>query len=189
MPHINLLPWREELRRERQRLFINIAAGAAILTIGIIALAHINVAAMIENQQGRNTFIQEQIARVDKEIKEIESLEKEKKALLARMQVIQELQGSRSEIVHLFDEIARTIPTQVYLLKLSRTGREISLEGVANSNDDISKLMRNLNLSAWFNNPRLTVIETGKKTYENQSWFQLKVDLTNGKVAETEVKK
>ena len=189
MPHINLLPWREELRRERQRLFINIAAGAAILAIGIIALSHIKVAAMIETQQGRNTFIQEQIVRVDKEIEEIESLEKEKKALLARMQVIQELQGSRSEIVHLFDEIARTIPAQVYLLKLSRTEREISLEGVANSNDDISELMRNLNLSVWFSNPRLTVIETGKKAYENSSWFQLKVDLTSGKVAETEAKK
>ncbi len=189
MPHINLLPWREELRRERQRLFINIAAGAAILMVGIIALAHIQIAGMIETQQGRNNFLQEQISRVDKEIKEIESLEKEKTALLARMKVIQELQGSRSEIVHLFDEIAKTIPSQVYLLKLSRKGREVHLEGVADSNDNISKLMRNLNQSVWFTNPRLTVIETGKKPYENSSWFQLKVNLTNGKVAKTGAKK
>lgn len=186
MPHINLLPWREELRRERQRQFINIAAGASILMIGIIALAHINIAGMIEAQQERNNFLQGQISRVDKEIREIESLEKEKKALLARMKVIQELQGSRSEIVHLFDEIARTIPPQVYLLKLSRTGREIHLEGVADANDNISKFMRNLNLSPWFSNPRLTVIETGKKAYKDNSWFQLKVKLTDGKTAETE---
>lgn len=186
MPHINLLPWREELRRERQRLFINIAAGAAILMVGIVALTHIQVAGMIDTQQGRNSFLQEQITRVDREIKEIESLEKEKQALLARMTIIQELQGSRSEIVHLFDEISRTIPTQVYLLKLRRTDREIYLEGVADSNDDVSEFMRNLNHSPWFANPQLTVIETGKAQYNNNSWFQLKVNLTNGKTEEEE---
>jgi len=186
MPHINLLPWREELRRERQRLFINVAAGAAVLMLGIIALTHIQVNGMIEAQQNRNTFLQGEISRVDKEIKEIESLEKEKKALLARMKIIQELQSSRSEVVHLFDEFAKTIPDQVYLLKLTRTGHEIQLEGVADANDDISEFMRNLNLSPWFTNPRLTVIETGKKPYEDDSWFQMKVNMTDGKKQEGE---
>ncbi len=189
MPHINLLPWREELRRERQRLFINIAVGAAILMLGIIALAHIQINGMTEGQQARNTFIQDQITRVDREIKEIESLEKEKQALLARMKIIQELQSSRSEIVHLFDEIARIIPEQVYLIKLNRTGRAVHLEGVADSNEDISEFMRNLNLSPWFTNPRLTVIETGKAPYEDDSWFKLTVNLTSGKPEEEEAEK
>ena len=184
MPHINLLPWREELRRERQRQFINIAAGAAVLMLGIVALAHIQINGMIEAQQNRNTYLQGEITRVDKEIKEIESLEKEKKALLARMKIIQELQSSRSEIVHLFDEFAKTIPDQVYLIKLTRTGRVIELEGVADANDDISEFMRNLNASPWFTNPRLTVIETGKKPYEDDSWFKMKVDLTGGNKVE-----
>lgn len=186
MPHINLLPWREELRRERQRQFINIAVGAAILTIGIVVLAHIRIDGMINAQQARNSFLQEQITRVDAEIKEIESLEKEKEALLARMKIIQELQGSRSEVVHLFDEMARVIPEQVYLIKLSRTGREVHLEGVADSNEDISEFMRKLNASPWFTNPKLTVIETGKKPYEGDSWFKLTVSLTGGKVEEEE---
>ncbi len=186
MPHINLLPWREELRRERQRRFINIAAGAAVLMLGIIALAHIQINGMIEGQQARNTFIQDHITRVDAEIKEIETLEKEKQALLARMQIIQELQSSRAEIVHLFDETARIIPEQVYLIKLSRTGREIHLEGVADSNEDISEFMRKLSDSPWFSNPRLTVIETGKTPYVDDSWFKLTVNLTNGKVEKEE---
>ncbi len=188
MPHINLLPWREELRRERQRLFINVAVGAAIVTIGIIVLAHIQIDGMINAQQARNSFLQDQITRVNAEIKEIESLEKEKQALLARMKIIQELQGSRSEIVHLFDEMARIIPEQVYLIKLSRTGREVHLEGVADSNEDISEFMRKLNASPWFGNPKLTVIETGKSPYEDDSWFKLTVNLTDGKVEEEEKK-
>ncbi len=186
MPHINLLPWREELRRERQRQFINIAVGAAILMIGIIALAHIQIDGMINAQNARNSFLQDQITRVNAEIKEIESLEKEKQALLARMKIIQELQGSRSEIVHLFDELARIIPEQVYLIKLDRTGHEVHLEGVADSNEDISEFMRRLNASPWFTNPKLTVIETGKKPYEDDSWFKLTVNLTGGKVEEEE---
>jgi len=188
MPHINLLPWREELRRERQRLFINVAVGAAILMVGIVILAHVNINAMIESQENRNRFLQTQVTRVDKEIKEIESLEKAKEALLARMQIIQELQSSRSEVVHLFDEIADAIPRQVYLLELKRKDRQISLEGVADSNDDVSAFMRNLNASVWFTNPRLTVIETGKSQYPDDSWFQLQVTMTDGKVEESEAK-
>ncbi len=188
MPHINLLPWREEQRRERQRTFINIAVGAAVVTVGIVILAHININAMIQGQESRNSFLQDQITRVDEEIKEIESLEKEKEALLARMKIIQELQSSRSEVVHLFDEIARAIPQQVYLLELSRKGRQVSLEGVADSNDDVSAFMRNLNASAWFTNPRLLVIETGKTQYPDDSWFQLQVTMTDGKVEGGEAK-
>ena len=130
---------------------------------------------LIENQNSRNQFLSQTIAKVDQEIKEIENLEKEKEALLARMKVIQELQGSRSEIVHIFDELAKAIPENIYLIKASRSGTNISLEGVADSNDYVSELMRNLNDSPWFTNPKLTVIEAGRKDYPNGSWFQLQV--------------
>ena len=181
MPHINLLPWREELRRERQRQFINVAAGAAIVMVGIVVLAHLRMSGIIENQNNRNQFMTAQIAQVDKEIEEIKTLEKEKAALLARMKVIQELQGSRPEIVHIFDELAKTIPDKVFLLKTSRKDREISIEGVADSNDYVSEFMRNLDNSPWLTNPRLTVIESNKKEYPGSSWFQLKVSQTNNK--------
>lgn len=175
MPHINLLPWREEERREKQRQFINVAAGAGIVMVGIIVLVHLRMSGVIDEQNNRNQFMTSQIAQVDKEIAEIKTLEKEKAALLARMKVIQELQSSRPEIVHIFDEIAKTIPDKVFLLKTDRKGRNISLEGVADSNDYVSEFMRNLNNSDWLTNPRLKVIESDKKEYPGASWFQLTV--------------
>lgn len=175
MPHINLLPWREEERRRKQKEFINIAAGAGVVMLGVIVLVHLQVAGMISNQDNRNKFMDEQIAIVDKEIEEINSLEKEKAALLARMKVIQELQGTRPVIVHIFDEIAKNLPEQAYLIDVKRTGKSINLEGVADSNDYVSQLMRNLNESPWLTNPKLTVIESGKKEYPDASWFQLTV--------------
>ncbi len=179
MPHINLLPWREEERREKQRQFINVAAGAGIVMVGIIVLVHLRMSGILEDQNNRNQFMTAQITQVDKEIAEIKTLEKEKAALLARMKVIQELQGSRPEIVHIFDEIAKTIPDKVFLLKTSRKGREISLEGVADSNDYVSEFMRNLNNSSWLTNPRLKVIQSDKKEYPGASWFQLTVSQKN----------
>ena len=175
MPHINLLPWREEERRRKQKEFINIAVGAGVVMLGVIVLVHLQVAGMISNQDNRNKFMDEQIAIVDKEIEEINSLEKEKAALLARMKVIQELQGTRPVIVHIFDEIAKNLPEQAYLIDVKRTGKSINLEGVADSNDYVSQLMRNLNESPWLTNPKLTVIESGKKEYPDASWFQLTV--------------
>jgi type IV pilus assembly protein PilN len=175
MPHINLLPWREELRRERQRQFINVAVGTTVLMLGVIVLVHLQVAGMITTQDNRNKFMDKQIAIVDKEIAEINSLEEEKAALLARMKVIQELQGTRPVIVHIFDELAKNLPEQAYLIKVDRVGDKINLEGIADSNDYVSQFMRNLNNSPWLTNPKLTVIESGKKEYPDSSWFQLTV--------------
>lgn len=179
MPHINLLPWREEERRRKQKEFNNIAVGAAALMLAIIGLVHMNVSGMIETQEGRNKFLQEEIGRVDKEIEEIKTLEQEKKALLARMQIIQELQSSRPGIVHLFDEIAKTIPDKAFLTKMTRKGDSLELFGIADSNDYVSEFMRRLNASPWFNNPKLLVIQTGKGRYADASTFQLQVIQTN----------
>ena len=175
MPHINLLPWREALRSEKQRELTNVAVGAGLVMLGIVVLVHLQVAGMINNQDNRNTYMDQQIAIVDKQIKEIDSLEKEKKALLERMTVIQELQGTRPVIVHLFDEIAKTLPEQAVLLNINRKKDSINLEGVADSNDYVSQFMRNLNESPWLTNPKLSVIEAGRKDYPGSSWFQLTV--------------
>ncbi len=175
MPHINLLPWREDERREQQRQFVNIAAGVAVVMLGIVILVHLHIAGMITDQDNRNKFLSDQIVQVDKAITEIKSLEKEKTALLERMKIIQTLQSSRPEIVHIFDEIAKTIPEKAYLLAVSRKASLVDMEGVADSNDYVSKLMRNLNDSPYFTNPKLSVIESGKKKYSEASWFKLTV--------------
>jgi type IV pilus assembly protein PilN len=175
MPRINLLPWREELRSEKQRQLINIAAGAAVIMLGVVVLVHLRMAGMITDQDNRNKYMKEQIVIVDKQIAEITSLEKEKADLLARMKVIQELQGTRPVIVHLFDEISKTLPKQVVLLSLKRVDKKISLEGVADSNDYVSQFMRNLNGSPWLTQPKLTVIEAGKAQFSDMSKFKLSV--------------
>jgi type IV pilus assembly protein PilN len=176
MPHINLLPWREAARQERQRQFAVVAVGAAVLATLVVVFIHLQFSGMIESQKGRNQFLENQIKEVDKQIAEIKTLKNDKKALLARMEVIQKLQRSRPEVVHLFEEISKATPKGVYLLNTVRNGKMINIEGVADSNDSVSAFMRQLNDSPWLNNPRLTVIESNKGGYKDASWFKLDVE-------------
>lgn len=178
MPHINLLPWREELRSAKQRQFNTALAGAAIVTALAVVFVHIQMTSMIESQNQRNQFLENTIKKVEKEIEEIRNLKRDKENLLARMEVIQKLQSSRPEIVHLFEEIANAAPKGVFLLDASRTGDKLSITGVADSNDSVSAFMRNLDSSAWLTNPKLSVIDSSKKEYENASWFSLEVTQT-----------
>lgn len=178
MPHINLLPWREELRSAKQRQFNTSLAGAAIVTALAIVFVHIQMTSMIESQNQRNQFLENTIKKVEKEIEEIRNLKRDKENLLARMEVIQKLQSSRPEIVHLFEEIANATPKGVFLLDASRTGSKLNITGVADSNDSVSAFMRNLDASAWLTNPKLSVIDSSKKEYENASWFSLEVTQT-----------
>lgn len=175
MPRINLLPWREAHRAERQRQFTVAVLGAVLLSALIVVFVHIQFASFVETQNSRNNFLQETIVNVEKEIEEIKTLKEDKKALLARMEVIQKLQRSRPEIVHLFEELSATAPDGVYLQKATRTGNSIALEGYANSNDSVSAFMRQLDASAWLINPKLNVIESRKDAVGNSSWFQLEV--------------
>ncbi|MEJ2181323.1 MAG: PilN domain-containing protein [Gammaproteobacteria bacterium] len=178
MPHINLLPWREELRTAKQRQFNTSLAGAAIVTGLAVAFVHIQMTSMIESQNQRNQFLQNTIKKVEKEIEEIRNLKRDKESLLARMQVIQKLQSSRPEIVHLFEEISNATPKGVFLIDASRTGDKLSITGVADSNDNVSAFMRNLDASSWLTNPKLSIIDSAKKEYENASWFKLDVTQT-----------
>ncbi|WJW75688.1 PilN domain-containing protein [Thiohalobacter sp. IOR34] len=160
MAHINLLPWREKKRKEQQQEYAFIVGGVAVLGALVWGLAHMQMESFIEGQQGRNSFLQREIASLNKEIEKIKDLESTKSKLLARMNVIQELQSNRPLSVHLMDELVRTIPDGVYLTALEQKGTLLTLEGKAESNARVSAYMRNIDNSLWLGNPRLEVIET-----------------------------
>jgi type IV pilus assembly protein PilM len=163
LPHINLLPWREALRKERQKRFVATLAASLALTGGAFYLAHDYMNSLIEAQQARNQFLQDEIVKVDKRIKEVDRLEAEKARLLARMNIIQELRASRPQVVHVFDELVRAIPDGVYITKVARNGQILTLEGVAESNARVSALMNRLDRSAWFADPKLDVVQSAER--------------------------
>lgn len=175
MAHINLLPWREKIRQEREQRFYILIGIAAAAAIGIGILIHMSINAMIDTQKTRNHFLTQSLSTLDKEIKNIRSLEVEKSELLKRMNVIQKLQLSRPEIVHLFEELVTTLPDGVYLLQVTQKDTTLNIEGVAESNSRISSLMRNMDRSQWLTDPELVVINSDKKEFPNASWFSLKV--------------
>ncbi|MBK1702560.1 PilN domain-containing protein [Thiococcus pfennigii] len=176
MARINLLPWREERREQRRRAFLVLigAAVGATLLVGIVS--HIQIEHMIGNQQARNGHLQQEIAKLDRQIREIKALEETKARLLARMDVIQQLQRSRPEIVHLFDELVATIPDGVFLTSIDQEGGGVVLEGRAQSNARVSAFMRNIEASGWVGNPLLLLIENKEKTGDGLSRFRLRLE-------------
>lgn len=178
MAHINLLPWRAKLRKERQRQF----ATAILLSVALVGLlmfvVHLHMAGLIEAQDARNEFLNQEIAALDKRIKEIKELESTKAKLLARMNVIEQLQRSRPYVVHLIDEMVRVVPEGVHLTSFEHRGAGISLQGVAQSNARVSAYMRNLDNSAWFGDPRLDVIQTKERDNSRISEFTLQAKQT-----------
>lgn len=159
MAKINLLPWRAERRKRRQSEFYGMLGVAALIAVLIALLVNGYYSAQIEGQAARNTYLQDQITKVDAQIKEIEELDKSKSRLLARKQVIEELQSSRSQMVHLFDELVRTIPDGIRLTSIQQAGDLLTLEGRTQSNARVSAYMRNLEASSWMGTPDLEIIE------------------------------
>lgn len=172
---LNLLPWREMRRREQDRQLLTIAIGAWLLMGSIVFYAHIHVSDLIETQNERNSFLQKEIAKLDAQIKEIAELKKKRTDLIARMNVIQQLQTDRTRVVRIFDELARRLPEGVHFSTLKRTGNNLALTGVAQSNARVSALMRNLSTSDWFADPTLDVINVKQKGSDRVSEFSLKV--------------
>ncbi|BDZ74059.1 MULTISPECIES: PilN domain-containing protein [Methylophaga] len=166
MAHINLLPWREERREERQKQFY-LAMGATFLFAALIFYLVMSYAdSLISEQNQRNTLLQTEIAKLDIKIKEIQDLEQQKKRLLARMQVIQDLQESRPKVVKVFDSIARVVPEGIHLEKVVRTGNTITFSGTAESNARVSVFMRQLDENPEYGESRLQVI---KRTSSNNN--------------------
>lgn len=174
MARINLLPWREAERKRRQRDLATITGVSVAVTLVIGVAVHLQLEHLISLQQERNQFLQHQITMLDRQIGEIRKLEQTKANLLARMDVIQRLQQSRPEIVHLFDELVKAIPDGVYLTKESQHGKAIVVEGRAQSNARVSAFMRNIDASSWLGNARLLLIEQKDKTASGLSEFRLR---------------
>ena len=181
---INLLPWREDLRQEQKKQFIMMAVMTCVLAVAIVGLIHFQMQSKIDYQQSRNRFISQEITKVDEEIKEISELQKVRRSLIERMEVIQDLQGSRPSIVHLFTEIVSTVPNGVYLESLAQTGSNLLVKGEAESNARVSTYMRNLQASAWLKDPNLTVIEIEDITVNRISNFILTVQQTSPNATE-----
>lgn len=175
MPRINLLPWREEARKERQKNFVIALAIAAAMGAAVVAVGRFHVDLLIQNQQSRNTYLQSEIAIVDRKIAEIKELQATKQRLINRMQVIERLQQSRPEVVHLFDELVRTLPDGVYLTSVKQEGKKIEMRGVAESNARVSAYMRNIESSDWLQDARLGPdgIQTSSDGRLRRSNFQL----------------
>ena len=181
MAHINLLPWREEKRKEQQKQFLSVTVLSVFLIALVILAVHLQYARMIDYQDSRNKFLQREISKVEKQIKEIEDLNKEKQRLLARMEVIQQLQRNRPEIVYLFDELVRIIPDGTYFNSFKQSNKALTIEGLAQSNARVSALMRNLEGSDWFANPVLNIIQADKADVEATRKFTLRVTQTSKK--------
>jgi type IV pilus assembly protein PilN len=184
MARINLLPWREAERKRRQQEFAVAAGGCAGIALLLAAATHLHVEGMIEGQQGRNQFLQTEIAALDLKIKKIKDLETTKAGLIARMNIIQQLQESRPEVVHLFDELVVTIPDGVYLTRVEQTGRSVIVDGQAQSNARVSALMRNIEASPWVGSPSLQLIENKDQTGTGLSRFRLRFDQRPGSSTE-----
>jgi len=160
MPRINLLPWREaERKRKRQEFYLSL--GAALATAGLITLlGYWQMSSSIQHQRDRNDYLTQEIAALDKQIEEINGLDAQKRRLLARMEIIETLQRSRPEIVHVFDEVVRLLPEGVYLTYLKQSGTRFEIRGVAQSSTRVSSFMRNIDASQWLSEPTLQIVQT-----------------------------
>ena len=183
MPRINLLPWREA-ERKRKRQEFGVGAVGALILAGVIALAvNWQMGAAVDAQIERNQYLKNQIAELDKQITEILALEEQKERLKARIQVIEQLERSRPEAVHVMDELVRTIPDGVYLTSLKQTDRKLQIKGVAQSSTRVAAYMRNIDASEWLADPSLDILETKGNT-DAGSEFTLNAVQENPQVAQ-----
>lgn len=183
MAKINLRPWREELREEKQKDYLGILF-LVVLAAGVIwwfTNGALNSA--ISEQQSRNQYLKTQSDALDKKIVEIRELREKREELLDRMRLIQELQGNRPVIVRVFDEMARVMPEEVFFIKVDTEDKRFTIKGKASSNDQISQLMRNFDASPWFINPNLLSVKAGN---DGLNEFDMLVD--QSRPAKDEVK-
>ena len=192
MPRINLLPWREQERKIRRREFAVAAGGAIFASIIFVLGGKLLYSSWTDAQNEKNNLLKKEIVKLDAQIADIQDLENRKQRLVARMEIIEKLQRKRPEIVHLFDEIVKTVPDGIYLTAIKQSGNRLEIHGVAQSSTRVSTFMRNIDSSVWMDNPVLQVVESSKDSATGGSNFTLTsdvvgVDLEHG--GETTVKK
>jgi type IV pilus assembly protein PilN len=179
MAKINLLPWREERRQQLTKEFYVLLGLAAAVAFLLFGLAYYYFDQSISYQNQRNNFLTREIAQLDSQIEEIKKLEKQKANLIARQTVIEELQASRTQMVHLFDEMVKTIPNGVFLEKITQQGTKLSMEGYSQSHSRVSDYMRRLENSRWFEKIELDYIKADNTLVSHEQKFKLSVNLVN----------
>ena len=177
MPRINLLPWREQDRKVRRREFYIAAGAAAFAGFLFMGAGKLVYQSWIDAQTEKNSLLKREIVKLDAQIADIQDLENRKQRLVARMEIIEKLQRSRSEVVHLFDEIVKTVPEGIYLTQIKQTNRKLETKGVAQSSTRVSTFMRNIDGSSWMDNPVLQVVEAAKDSQTGGSSFTLFTDM------------
>jgi type IV pilus assembly protein PilN len=192
MPRINLLPWREQERKIRRREFTVAACGAIVAAAVFVGGGKLVYSSWTDSQTEKNNLLKKEIVKLDAQIADIQDLETRKQRLVARMEIIEKLQRKRPEIVHLFDEIVKTVPDGIYLTAIKQSGNRLEIHGVAQSSTRVSTFMRNIDSSVWMDNPVLQVVESAKDSPTGGSNFTLTsdvvgVDLEHG--GETTVKR
>ncbi|OBS08216.1 PilN domain-containing protein [Acidihalobacter prosperus] len=178
MARINLLPWRAELRKQKQSEFLALALFIAIVSGFVIFLVHSYMTGLIDYQNARNQYLRNEITLLDHKIAKIKTLDATKKALLNRMKIVEQLQASRPGVVHLFDQLVTTEPPGLYLTSFVQKGNTIALAGRADSNARVSTYMRQLDASPWFANAKLDLIVTKSTEIGKVSDFNLTVQQT-----------
>ncbi len=176
MPRINLLPWREQERKVRRREFLIAAAGAGVAAVLFALGGKLMYSSWIDTQVDKNNYLKKEIGKLDEQITDILDLENRKQRLVARMDIIEKLQRSRPEIVHLFDEVVKAVPDGVYLTQVKQTGKKLEIHGVAQSSTRVSTFMRSIDASQWLDNPVLEVVETAQNSPTGGSSFTLFAD-------------
>lgn len=181
MIRINLLPYREARKQARQRRFLVMAVSAVAAGAVIVGFGYTLFSARIAIQAQRNNYLNEEIAKLDKQIAEIETLKKERQQLLDRKKVVERLQTRRSEVVQIMDQLVRQTPEGIYFSSVRQADDLLTVDGAAQSSARISTLMRSLNDSPMFEQPVLVQIQAVQKTGKSQQWvnqFGLTVRVT-----------
>ncbi len=175
---VNLLPHRAERRAALQKQFFVLAFMTVCLGGAIVLLVHSYFSGQIENQKGRNQFLESEIARLDREIAEIKALREQIQAMVERKNVVESLQLNRSEAVRLLDQLVRQLPDGMYLTQVKQAGARVTVVGFSTSNARVSTFMRNLDASPFLESPTLVVVKEGAGDNQNLNEFTLTVGLT-----------
>ncbi|WP_158880172.1 PilN domain-containing protein [Rhodanobacter sp. L36] len=181
MAHVNLLPWRAARRKQREREFYMQLGAAFVVALGVLLLWVFWMDQRIDNQNDRNGYLQTEIKSLDARIAKIKDLETVRSHLLARKQIIEQLQADRSQMVHLFDELVKTIPSNARLDALKQNGQSMSLDGVASSNASVAEYMRNIESSPWMGHADLRKTENSHDSTRMPYTFGLDVALSRPK--------
>jgi type IV pilus assembly protein PilN len=178
MIRVNLLPHRAEKRRARQIQFVGFSVISLVMGIAVVGFVHAAIASQIAYQERRNEYLKQETVKLDKQIAEIHKLREQTEALLARKTVVENLQGTRSDVVHLLDQMLRILPDGVYLRSIKQTGNKINMVGYAQSNARVSTLMRAIEDSPWLNSPALGEIHATTANGVRMSEFTMSFNLT-----------